>query len=176
VSDNAGGVKSDVMEAALHSGAEPDRGLHSGSVSGQQIPAVQLQAFGEREGCGQAGGGRVDDAGEVCVVKVEPMDQNAVGKGSIPDAEPLGAANHRAVAGAAKGRDASDGAVGVGVSVRGEADAKRIEDEKLRPRHDRLRNGVEGQIFRELRKRSRWTGIVREALCFFNARHRFLLY
>ena len=68
------------------------------------------------------------DAGEVRIVKIEAVDEDAVGQGSVAHAQALGTADHRAIPGPAESGNAGESAICERVGVRRQRDADRIKD------------------------------------------------
>ena len=132
---------------------------------------MQPELLGQGEGAGQARRGRVDDAGEMGVVEIEAVDQDAVGQRRIAHGEALRAADHRALPWATEGGDAGERALRVRIGVRGQPNAKRVEDEELGVVEHRARDVGEGQGRREGGELLCWLWSLRRLVGPFNLRH-----
>ena len=76
--DQAGGVEANVVEDAARRGTDADRSLHAGDVRGQHVATACSTHFADAQCCGQAGDGRMQDAEEIAVVEIQPMQQHTV--------------------------------------------------------------------------------------------------
>ena len=142
---DAGRVETGVMKAPGHRGADPDRRLHSGNVSGEQGSSVEVQVLTERQRARQAGSRRVNDADKMGIVEIEPVNQNAIRQGRVAHGKTLRTADDAARAGTSQCLNAGHRFRRELLDARRQRDAQRVEDQELGALQDLGGDVIQGE-------------------------------
>jgi len=92
------------------------------------------------------------------IVEIQAVDQHAIDERGVADRQAVGAADNAAPADPAERGGAGQGGVREAVGVRGNAAAKRIENQELGPLQDGGRDVLEGEPAGELAQGAGWRG------------------
>src|SRR5581483_8056968 len=131
--DETGRMKADLMKAALRHRAQPRHRLDPGDIGRERLGAGTALANSYRKNGRNQAGARVNDAAEMRVVEIEPMDEYAVHDRRVAVGQPVGKADHDGLA--ATFREAQhcrERAAREIEAARGEGNADRIEDQVTR--------------------------------------------